>query len=89
MTAMRSSQLSADATTADCVVRSSAAAAATRRSLGSSWGTRVSGTPRIRQLRMDSTCILCRLIHSNIHIQTAQQGLLIRKSVVLFIKNVP
>lgn len=58
MTAMRSSQLSDAATTVDCVVRSSAAAAATRRSLGSSWGTRVSGTPRIRQLGMDSmaTC---------------------------------
>lgn len=42
MTAMKSSPLSAAATIADCVVRFSAAAAATRKSLESSWVTQVS-----------------------------------------------
>lgn len=42
MTAMKSSQLSAAATIADCVVRFSAVAAATRKSPENSWDTQVS-----------------------------------------------
>lgn len=53
-TATRSSPLSDVATTADSVVRSSAAAAATRRSLGNSWATQVGGAPTVTQLRINA-----------------------------------
>lgn len=50
MTAMKSSPLSDAATIADCVVRFSAVAAATRKSLESSWVTQVSAVPGHKSL---------------------------------------
>lgn len=80
-TATRSLPLSDVATTADSVVRSSAAAAATRRSLGNSWATQVGGAPTVTQLRITeqlkyskSTCFspfLLRPAYNCVRIRTA------------------
>lgn len=64
MTAMKSSQLSAAATIADCVVRFSAVAAATRKFPESSWVTQVRAVLGMSHKSLSSSNLIKRLAHT-------------------------
>lgn len=76
MTAMKSSQHSDAATIADCVVRFSAVAAATRKYLESSWVTQVSAVLGLSHKTLSTSSLINRLAHTSYRALSSYSGYL-------------